>query len=174
MKEISTGDVSTQVLFSGKPGIPLCFIDTSTLIYLDRLELLERVVAVFSVATIAGVIREFGRSPERIAVYSTGKGATDLLLVKRAALCNAVVFSEDKKVLQDADRHGLEYYNTLMIVLALYARREIDIVACASLLTRLESFARYSANVWDYGSEVLAALQSDGETISMPPPFSGK
>ena len=158
MTGISTGEVSSKALFSGSPGTPLCCIDTSTLIYLDRLELLERVTAVFSVATIAGVIREFGWSPEGVTVYSTGKGATDLLLVKRAVLLNAVVLTEDKKVLRDAERHGLEYYNTLMIVLALYCREEIGREQCGGLLAQLKNFAHYSKDVWAYGEKVFALL----------------
>ena len=138
--------------------MPLCLIDTSTLIYLEKLALLERVVAVFSVATIAEVIREFGSTPKGVTIYPAGEGATDRLLVQQAVRCNAVVFSEDKKVLRYAGRCGLEYYNTLMIVLALYGRGEIDSGVCASLLGRLEEFARYGENVRAFGKQVLAAL----------------
>ena len=138
--------------------MPLCLIDTSTLIYLDKLVLLERVVSVFSVATIGGVIREFGSTPKGVTIYPAGEGATDRLLVQQAVRCNAVVFSEDKQVLRYADRCGLEYYNTMMIVLALYGRGEIDSGVCASLLGRLEEFARYGENVRAFGKQVLAAL----------------
>ncbi len=138
--------------------MPLCLIDTSTLIYLEKLVLLERVVSVFSVATIGGVIREFGSTPKGVTIYPAGEGATDRLLVQQAVRCNAVVFSEDKQVLRYADRCGLEYYNTMMIVLALYGRGEIDSGVCASLLGRLEEFARYGKNVRAFGKQVLAAL----------------
>ncbi len=158
MNEISTREVFRQALFSGKPGNLLCFIDTSTLIYLDRLELFERVVAVFSVATIAGVIREFGRSPRGVTIYPPGEGLTDRLLVQQAIRCNAVVLTEDKKVLRDAERHGLEYYNTLMIVLALYCREEISREQCGELLAQLKNFARYSKGVWAYGEKMFALL----------------
>ena len=138
--------------------MPLCLIDTSTLIYLEKLVLLERVVSVFSVATIGEVIREFGCTPKGVTIYPAGEGATDRLLVQQAVRCNAVVFSEDKQVLRYADRCGLEYYNTMMIVLALYGRGEIDSGVCASLLGRLEEFARYGENVRAFGKQVLAAL----------------
>ena len=154
----STRDLFSRPLFSGTAGVPLCLIDTSTLIYLEKLALLERVAAVFSVATITGVTREFGRTPRGVTVYPAGEGVTDRLLVRQAVRCNAVVFSEDKKVLRHAGRRGLEYYNTLMIVLALYCRGEIDRNSCADLLGRLEEFARYGANVRAFGRRVLAEL----------------
>ena len=166
MNKTSTRDVFSRSLFSGKAEIPLCLIDTSTLIYLDKLALLDRVVAVFSVATIAEVTREFGRTPKGVAIYPAGEGSTDRLLVKQAVRCHAVVFSEDKKVLRHADRCGLEYYNTLMIVLALYARGEIDSNGCASLLGRLENFARYGENVWAFGRRVLAEHYRKNERLS--------
>ncbi len=158
MNRASVRDVFSGPLFSGQAGVPLCLIDTSTLIYLEKLVLLERVAAVFSVATIAGVIREFGSTPKDVTVYPAGEGATDLLLVQQAVRCNAVVFSEDKKVLRHAGRCGLEYYNTLMIVLALYGRGEIDRNSCADLLGHLDKFARYGENVRAFGRQVLAEL----------------
>ncbi len=158
MNKIPTSDIFSRCLFSEKSTPPLCLIDTSTLIYLERLTLLERIAVVFPLATIDQVIKEFGRSPKGVAIYPTGEGVTDMLLVKQAVLCDAVVLSEDKKVLQNAGSCGLEYYNTLMIVLALYARGEIDYVICTSLLGRLEKFARYGENVWTYGRQVLAEL----------------
>ncbi len=158
MNERSTSDIFSRCLFSGKSAPPFCLIDTSTLIYLERLTLLERIVVVFPLATIDQVTLEFGRSLKGVAIYPTGQGATDLLLVQQAVLCDAVVLSEDKKVLRNAGRCGLEYYNTLMIVLALYSRGEIDYVICTSLLDRLEKFARYGENVWAYGRQVLAEL----------------
>ena len=166
MNRTVTRELVSRPLFSGKAGMPLCLIDTSTLIYLEKLALLVRVVAVFSVATIAEVIREFGSTPKGVTIYPAGEGATDRLLVQQAVRCNAVVFSEDKQVLRYADRCGLEYYNTLMIVFALYARGEIDGNGCASLLGRLEKFARYDENVWTFGRRVLAELYRKNERLS--------
>jgi hypothetical protein len=149
----------TRPVFSGERGEnPDCFIDTSTLIYLDRLSLLDLVLTVFTPATIAQVIVEFGRHPRGLLMHEAGEGPTDSLLVRQAAIFHAVVFSEDKKLLRSAGSHGLEYYNTLMIVLALYCRGEISRERCGSLLAKLKPFARYGENVWDYGRQVFAFL----------------
>ena len=166
MNRSSAGDLFSRPLFSGNTGIPLCLVDTSTLIYLEKLALLDRVVAVFSLATITGVIREFGRRPGGVVVYPAGEGATDRLLVRQAVRRSAVVFSEDKKVLLHAGRCGLEYYNTLMIVLALHGRGEIDRSTCASLLGRLEKIARYGENVRAFGRQVLAELDRQKDRSS--------
>jgi len=121
--------------------------------------LLERVISVFSPTTIAGVVDEFGHRPHGLTVQqSVDTGTTDVLLVRQAAISHAAVFSEDKKILMAAGRHGLEYYNTLMIVLALYCRREISRDRCDLLLADLKIFARYGDNVWDYGRQVFAFL----------------
>ncbi len=152
-------DLVARPFFSGKRNENfVCVIDTSTLIYLDNLDLLQRVISVFSPATIDRVIDEFGRHPEGLAILDTGDGSTDFLLVQQAAICRAVVFSEDKKVLLAAGRHGLEYYNTLMIVLALYAREEISRNRCGSSLAELKSFARYGENVWACGRQLWEEL----------------
>ncbi len=152
------GQLLARPMFLKKPGCFSCVIDTSTLIYLDRLDLLQTVLAVFSPITIAGVIDEFGRRPRGLPVQSAGQGATDAQLVRVAAACRGLVFSEDKKVLLAAGRHGLEYYNTLMIVLALYAREEISRNRCGSSLADLKSFARYGENVWACGRQLWEEL----------------
>ncbi len=152
------GDPLRQPLFIRAAEPFPVIIDTSTLIYLDRIELLDSVLAVFSPVTIFQVILEFGRHPENLHLLQAGAGETDRLLVQAAADMGAVVLSEDRQLLQAARRQGLRYYNTLMLVLALYSRKELSRVQCAELLARLKSFARYSRQVQSYGQQLFERL----------------
>lgn len=139
---------------------PLFLVDTSTLIYLDKIALLDLVLTVFAPVTIPQVITEFGRHPKGLSLCAAapGQGKTDQVLVQTAVDLQAGVFSEDKKVLLTARRQGLCYYNSLMIVPALYSRKEISRNTCEQLIVRLLSFARYSEKVQDYGRELFARL----------------
>ena len=137
---------------------PIFLIDTSTLIYLEKIALLETVFTVFTPLTIPQVITEFGHHPPALPICTADEGETDQILVQTAVDLQAGLFSEDKKVLLTACRQGLSYYNSLMIVLALYSRKEISRHACQKLLAQLLSFARYSEKVQGYGKELFARL----------------
>ena len=151
-------ELFARPVFSGKGKNPICFIDTSTLIYLERISLLDHASSVFSPVTIPQVIEEFGHRPRGVTVRRVGEGKTDTVLIERAVLCRATLFSEDKKLLRAADRQGLAYYNTLMIVLALYSRGKISRRDCEKRQSQLQNFARYSNRVWAYGEKVFASL----------------
>lgn len=138
-------------------------VDTSTLIYLDRIGLLDSVIQVFSPLTIPQVILEFGRHPAGLALCEAPGGETDRLLVQAAADMGAVVLSEDRQLLRAARRGGLRYYNSLMLVLALYSRREISHIRCEELLDRLWSFARYSEQVRNCGQQLFERLVRQDE-----------
>jgi len=153
------GDPLVQPLFvQGTEHAPLFLVDTSTLIYLDKITMLDPVLATFAPMTISQVITEFGRHPEGLSICSSGAGATDDVLVQTAIDLQAGVLSEDKKVLLTARRQGLCYYNSLMIILALYSRKGISSSTCEQRLACLLSFARYSEKVQSYGRELFKRL----------------
>jgi hypothetical protein len=153
------GDPLAQPLFvQGTEHVPLFLVDTSTLIYLDKITMLDLVLAVFAPMTISQVITEFGRYPEGLSICAAGAGETDDVLVQTAIDLQAGVLSEDKKVLLTARRQGLCYYNSLMILLALYSRKEISCSICEQRLACLLSFARYSEKVQSYGRELFTRL----------------
>jgi hypothetical protein len=92
------------------------FIDTSTLIYLDRIALLEAVCQTFAPATIGPVLSEFGRVVADVYILpvAAAEAATDDALLAVTCQYRGVLLSEDGGLLRRAARHGLWYYNTLM------------------------------------------------------------
>ena len=120
--------------------------------------LLELVLSVYSLQTIAQVIDEFGRQPDGLSLCRAGSGETDPVLVQAAADLHAIILSEDKQILQAARKQGLDYYNSLMIILALYKRKKISSKRCDQLLVELQAFAHYDDKVWAYGRRLFTRL----------------
>ena len=158
-------DPLEQPLFVGNKESVTALVDTSTLIYLDRIGLLDRALAVFSLSTIPQVILEFGHHPAGLALYEPVDGDdTDRALVQAAARVGAVILSEDRQLLKAARRRGLLYYNTLMLVTALFSRQELSRAHCEELLAELHSFARYSEQVREYGRQLFERLVRPGRS----------
>ena len=135
-------------------------VDTSTLIYLDRLSLLALAGDSFCLLVLPQVVREYGvQPPGTILVADADGGPADLALCRIAAAMHQAVFSEDKKVLQTARRANLSYYNTLMLIIALCSRRIIPLAAFADIRHRLLQFARYSSGVVAKGDDCFAAVR---------------
>jgi len=131
--------------------------DTSTLIYLERLELLPLALQVFDLFLIPPVIAEYGSQPAgAVPVPTPGAGRTDHLVCRTAQSLGRPVLSEDKQVLRRARRLDLEYYNTLM--LALCAQGHLPLETFSRLRARLCGFARYGAAVLAVGDAVYQGL----------------
>ena len=134
--------------------------DTSTLIYLERLSLLESVVDAYRIGIIPQVAREYRTMPPgAVPLASTGSDPADLALCRVAKSLNLPVLSEDKKVLRAARAQGLLHYNTLMIVLILCVQERMDLAAFAGIRGRLLQFAHYSGQVVAAGDVLFAARQ---------------
>lgn len=134
-------------------------IDTSTLIYLERLALLPLALHVFDLLLIPPVIAEYGRHPEgAVLVPAPGAGPTDDLLCRAAQILGQPVLSEDKQVLRQARRLGLDSYNTLMLALALCAQGHLPLEDFPRQRERLRGFARYGAQVLAVGDAVYREL----------------
>jgi hypothetical protein len=133
--------------------------DTSTLIYLERLDLLSLAARSFSLRLIPQVTTEYGANPQQtVLVPVTGPGTTDELLCRTAQILGIPVLSEDKQVLRRARMLGLSFYNTLMLLLALCAQGYLSIADFPPLRDRLCSFARYGPEVVAIGDAVYGAL----------------
>ncbi|MCL2458116.1 MAG: hypothetical protein FWF31_04575 [Desulfobulbus sp.] len=135
--------------------------DTSTLIYLERLELLPLALGVFDLFLIPLVIAEYGGRPEgAIPVSASGTGPTDELICRTAQALAQPVLSEDRQVLRHACRLDLNSYNTLMLVLALCAQQRLPMASFPRHRQRLCTFAWYSAKVLAVGDAVYRDLMA--------------
>ncbi len=134
--------------------------DTSTLIYLERLGLLELVARCFSLWIIPQVAVEYGSTPRGThPLVSAPSGSADEVLCRVAQCMRQPVLSEDKHVLRDARARKLPFYNTLMLVLALCAHGHLKIKAYGEIRNNLVLFARYGPQVFSVGDAVFEALK---------------
>lgn len=134
-------------------------IDTSTLIYLERLGMLPLAAHSFSLLLIPQVAAEYGFCPEGVVLTpAPASGTTDELLCRMAQTLAQPVLSEDKQVLKQARAAGLSYYNTLMIVLALCAQGHLPLAAFPQEREKLRAFARYGPEIIAAGDAVYQAL----------------
>jgi hypothetical protein len=134
--------------------------DTSTLIYLERLGKLELAAHNFSLWIIPQVVEEYGAVPCGIRLPEPVlSGPTDAVLCHVAQLLAQPVLSEDKQVLRNAQRRNIPHYNTLMIILALYARGMLTTESYDAVRLELPTFARYSPQVFAVGDAVFQALR---------------
>ncbi len=131
--------------------------DTSTLIYLDRINLLPLVSNSFQLLVTPDVVREFGRTPEECVICGElcAEGA-DQAVLQLAIKLNLPVLSEDRQLLMSSHRYGVKYYNTLMILLALLFQRKINSAEYEIAYTSLRETARYSPAVWQVGEQVFS------------------
>lgn len=134
-------------------------VDTSTLIYLERLELLSLAARSFSLLLIPQVIAEYGSCPVGCALTPVADaGTTDELLCRVAQSLAQPVLSEDRQVLRRARTLDLCFYNTLMLVLALCSQDDLPLTDYPDIRNHLCSFARYSPEVIAAGDTVYRAL----------------
>lgn len=134
-------------------------IDTSTLIYLERLGLLPLTSRAFKLHVIPQVAVEYGGMPAAtVPVPSPGTGPTDELLCQAAYRLGLPVLSEDRRVLRRANALHLPSYNTLMIVLALCVQGSLPTEAFPMYRQHLRSFARYGRQIFATGDRLFDIL----------------
>jgi hypothetical protein len=134
-------------------------VDTSTLIYLERLGLLSLAARSFSLLLIPQVIAEYGSCPEGcMPTPAADCGTTDELLCRVAQSLALPVLSEDRQVLRRARALDLSFYNTLMLVLALCAQDDLPLADYPDLRDHLCAFAHYSPQVIAAGDAVYRTL----------------
>ena len=137
-------------------------IDTSSVIYLHKINLLDIAARTLQLSTVPGVVDEFGSLSvfENIDVVElkeiiTAKRETDDHLIKTAAILDLPVISEDRKILMQAKKIGLPYFNTLMIMNLLIYKNKIDEGQYRSALDILQNDAYYDAFIFEYGKLVM-------------------
>ncbi len=131
--------------------------DTCTLIYLDRLGLLPLVGESLQLLVLPDVMREFGRLPAGCTPHRKVVAATpDQAVIRLACTLQIPILSEDRQVLMAGRNLGLQYYNTLMILLALLLQERISRAEYHLAYTELQKIARYSSAVWQVGEQVFS------------------
>ncbi|MDD2463982.1 MAG: hypothetical protein PHI97_08285 [Desulfobulbus sp.] len=145
--------------------------DTSTLIYLDSLEILPFAAQWFQFALIPQVVREFGRQPMGMQLVVPAPAATvDEAVTHTAITLGLPIFSEDGRILRKARQLRHPHYNSLMLFLALHAQGLLSEVDFFRLRDRLLGFARYSNVVLAYAEQLLDLLRETPPSRSCAQP----
>nr|WP_319550308.1 hypothetical protein [Desulfogranum marinum] len=142
-------------------------IDTSTLIYLERLGLLNRLASVYRLLVVPQVLQEFGRSlPVQVIYVESPPGAADQVLCPVASDRRLAVLSDDKHVLALARSAGLVYFNTLMLLLLMLYNDQLTVVQYRAFFHDLLTFARYSHAVRAFGDQLLEHILSEKKRLT--------
>ena len=115
--------------------------------------------------TVPGVVKELGSLSEfeqieliELREVIIGKKDTDCHLVETAKYLQLPIISEDKKILMQAKRSGLPFFNTLMIMNFLMYKEAINKTEYQASLALLQDKAHYDAFIFEYGKMVYERI----------------
>ena len=137
-------------------------IDSSSVIYLFRLHLIDALGRVLRLTAPPAVFAETALSGLPIHKIESRNFAgllPDAQVLELAWQEGCALIADDKKMLQKAAENGLDYFNTLMMVLLLYQRGILDRRETESKLKALYGFAHYAKSIRDYGRMMLEAME---------------
>ena len=140
-------------------------IDTSSLIYLQEIEMLRLTANWLQLWTIPAVVRELGGSENDYPVHlidpdtvRKGPESVDQALCRVAAELQMPVISEDRQILMRTRALNLPFFNTLMVLNFLFYKDSLDLSTYQTALARLRSIARYSSKIYEFGGKVFTEI----------------
>jgi hypothetical protein len=143
-------------------------VDASSIIYMLKVGMLDRLSFVVDLVTPAEVAAETGwpRLPLRTVPGASlragealnGARPDDLLLALAGERGIALV-SEDRELLMRAEERGIPYFNSLMMLILLADRGRCAMEEYLVFRRRLEDIGHYSAWVRSFADKVAVALR---------------
>jgi hypothetical protein len=135
-------------------------IDASSVIYLDQIGILKTILKSYSIVTIRQILEEISQERITIAIINNHQLdylnlENDELLVQYACQYQLPVISEDKQILKNAERIGLDYYNSLMVLNRLLLEKIITKSDFQLFYADLLQIARYSKWVINYNQKII-------------------
>lgn len=132
-------------------------IDASSIIYANKSGFFNELICSLSLYTIPEIIKETGFEIPGITIFSSSKNfiSNDDSLVHCAVEKKLAIISEDRKILKQALKNKLPYYNALMMLNFIFYKKKIDRNAYDSYYQSLTAFAHYDFRVLEYGKMVL-------------------
>jgi hypothetical protein len=140
-------------------------IDTSSIIYMDKIGLLKITLSALKLITLPEVLKEcrFPALSYKLEVVLKFEGSTtestDKRLFALAKQDQLAVISEDKALIKKTMESGLPCFNSLMIMNFLFYHDKLTKAEYKKFQTKLKRIARYNQDVWDYGDLVFRAIQ---------------
>ncbi|MBE9544501.1 MAG: hypothetical protein IMF02_08420 [Proteobacteria bacterium] len=137
-------------------------VDASSIIYAQKVgffSILSRTVKLYS---IPEVISETKTQVSRVILIHPSESAslsTDQKLISCALENKLAMISEDKSILTAMQRAEVPYYNSLMMLNFLLFSQKIDDDSYRRYYSALETIARYSETVWEFGKNIYTAIK---------------
>ena len=148
----------------GLQAIRSVLVDTSSLIYLEKLALLKLLSQEIKLKTIQEVANEFSAGSQiafpitilpalsHIPGY-TGLN-TDRKLIAQAIAGKYCLLSDDRRILRSAIEAGLPAHAAIMMVLLLHFRGLIDQAGYEKARNQLADWARYDRQLLNYADQL--------------------
>ncbi|UCD80027.1 MAG: hypothetical protein JSW26_00920 [Desulfobacterales bacterium] len=154
--------LSSREIFGQFDQLNQALIDASSIIYAEKADFLEILAGSVKLFSIPEILSETGPVPDSIKTLPYKKAclSNDEKLVSCALHYDLPVISEDKNILTAMRRARRPYFNALMMLNFLLYHQKINSRQYLKFHLALKKFARYSEDIWQYGSKVHAAIDA--------------
>ncbi|MHB2148125.1 hypothetical protein ACX8XP_03630 [Calditrichota bacterium LG25] len=145
-KDAKVANIDPQKVVRQFDQLQSAAIDACSMIYLQRINLLAKLGAQLELTTPAAVLHE-ARLPAGFPIKvfdELPRAPADRQLIDLALKLGCPVISDDRKVLALADRHGLDYFNSLMMIFYLFHVGKLDHRQLLKKREQIRVFAYYA------------------------------
>ena len=158
---MTENEPANQDIFNQFDRLDRALIDASSIIYMDRIDLLEILASAIRLFSIQEILSETGSVSKGIKPfdYHITAPSNDQKLIACALDSGLALISEDKKILMAMKRAARPFFNTLTVLNFLLYRRRIQNRQYLQYHRSLTQIARYSDDIWKYGAAVHAEIK---------------
>ena len=150
-------DETSRKILKNLADLKTVAVDACSLIYLDRIQMLESLAAQVKLITLSCIVAESGLSdpPVTLIIDPNDKLNNDQRLYALAEKYNLPLLSDDGNLLRKADKADKPHYNTLMMLILLFSKNTLSESELRRVCSSLKSFARYQPTIWQYAKNLL-------------------
>jgi hypothetical protein len=150
---------SVTVTLQEFSSLHIAIIDSSSIIYLSKINALDILSTSLSLWTVEDVIKECNISTRNIQIFSfTTLLPTDQKLINLTLSKKFPIISEDFKILSTISKTDIPYFNSLMMISYLLFLQKISKNDFLHYREDLKQFARYNDFVWNFGEELFREI----------------
>ena len=150
-------DETSHEILDNLADLEAVAIDACSLIYLDRVQMLESLAAQVKLITLSSIVAESHLSdpPVTLIIDPNDSLNNDQRLYASAEKLNLPLLSDDGNLLRKANKAGRPHYNTLMMLILLFTKNTLSESELLRACSSLKSFARYQPTIWQYAETLL-------------------
>ena len=150
-------DKTSRDILKNLADLKAVAVDACSLIYLDRVQMLESLAVQVKLITLPCIVAESRLSdpPVTLIIDPNDKLNNDQRLYALAEKLNLPLLSDDGDLLRKADKADRPHYNTLMMLILLFTKNTSSESELRRACSSLKSFARYQPKIWQYAEALL-------------------